>query len=89
MIVRWEKLYYLESAGLHVFRLQAYLPNLASTKTPVGESLAWTRKVKRLPNITGLMLPHRALVTPLNQLTFWPTLFLPKPANTLNPDPLH
>ena len=33
-------LYYLASAGLHVLRLQAYLPNPASTKTPVGESLA-------------------------------------------------
>ena len=46
-----------------IFHLHAYLPNPASTKTPVGESLAWTRKVKRLPKITGLMLPHRALVT--------------------------
>ena len=33
-------LLYPASAGLHVFHLQAYLLNPASTKTPVGESFA-------------------------------------------------
>ena len=32
------------NAGLHAFHLQAYLLNPASTKTPVGESLAQMAK---------------------------------------------
>ena len=50
------------------FHLQAYLSNPASTKTPVGESLARIRKVKRLPRNTGLMLPHKASITTLSPL---------------------
>ena len=58
-----KKLYYLANASLHAFHLQAYLLNLASTKTPVGESLAQTGRMKGLPKTTGLMLLCRALVT--------------------------
>ena len=52
MMIEDEKLYYLASASLHAFHLQAYLPNPASTKTPMGESLAWMEGVKRLPKTT-------------------------------------